>query len=131
MVDLSYRLYPVRTAAILTGTYVASPVNYGDSGKDVKQVNQLVLLVDFTIGDLDSAEIKVEFSADGTNWYQEVVESATAGVIAVYAAERSLASTGKYRIPVKIKDRFVRVSAKGTGTATSSSMAIGAVIGIS
>ena len=37
---------------------------------------------------------------------------------------RQFAATGKYRIPIKINDQYIRVSIKGTGTVTSSSAKI-------
>lgn len=131
MTDFSYKLIPVRSAAILTGTYVAFPINYDSSVRDVNQVNQLMLHVYFTKGSLTTAELKIETSADNVTWVQECVESVTAGVISEVLAERQLSATGNYRIPVPIKDRYIRVSVKGTGTATSSSMTINAVIGVS
>lgn len=131
MRDLTYKFYTVRTSAILTTSYVASNVNLGSDFKDINQLNQLVLLVDFTKGSLTTAEIKLEFSPDGTNWYQEVAESVSTGTSTVTAVERQFSTTGKYRIPVPVKDRFIRLSAKGTGTVTSSSLGINAVVGVS
>jgi len=40
-------------------------------------------------------------------------------------------STGKYRLPIEVKDRYIRVSVKGTGTVTNSSCTLDAVIGVS
>jgi len=51
----------VRSAAILTGSYVAGSVIGHDVSKiDIsRQANQLILLVDFTLGSLTSAEMLV------------------------------------------------------------------------
>lgn len=120
-----YVLRPVRSAAILTGSYVAGTVL--DS---THQYNQLVLYVDFTIGSLTSLQVKVEFSADGTAYYQETVATFSAGTSTAVVNEYSMAATGKYRIAIPVSDRYVKVSAKGTGTATASSCAIDAVLAV-
>lgn len=128
---LDYKTLPIRPAAILTGSYVASPVDF--SGPDVlpEAENQIVLYVDFTIGNLTSAQLIMEFSADNTNWYQESYEEVpTAGVANCVPYTRSISASGTYRFAVPIKDRYIRVSAKGTGTATGSSMTITGIIGI-
>lgn len=114
----------IRSAAILTTSYVA--------GTDIEEVydrNQLIILVDFTKGSLTSAELKIEFSPDGTNWFQETATSVTGGTISESLAEHALTATGKYRISVPINDRKIRISVKGTGTVTSSSIAVKAIIG--
>lgn len=116
----------LRASAILTALYVTSgTVLKDESGLS----NQLVLLVDFTIGSLTSASIKIEFSDDQTNWYQETTDSISSGVITVSLATHKLLASGPYRIPIEIKDRYIRVSAIGDGTATGSLMAINAVLG--
>lgn len=114
----------IRSSVILTGSYVASTVL-----SEVHGQNQLVLYVDFTKGSLTTAEIKVEFSTDGTNYYQEVSELPNSGSTAVSLVERVLSATGAYQIFVPIKARYVKVSAKGTGTVTNSLMAITAIVG--
>ena len=121
---------PVRTAAILTNSYVAGTVIGADNITQVSLENQLILYVDFTIGSLTTAEIKIEFSADGTNWVQETFESISAGVATETLGLRQFSASGPYRIAIRIKDRYIRVSAKGTGTLTSSSMAVHAIVGV-
>jgi hypothetical protein len=118
----------VRTSAILTTGYVAGTV-IGPLAGDPVNKNQLTLLVDFTIGSLTTAEIKIEFSTDGSNYYQEVTETVSGGIVSVNQAYRQLGATGQYRIALPIKESYIRVSAKGTGTVTSSLMAIKAILG--
>jgi hypothetical protein len=130
-----YRYMPIRDAAILTTSYVAGnvigvkapPYMAGPVGL----YNQLILYVDFTKGSLTTAELLIEFSDNQTDWYQETVDdiAAATGIITEHNAVRTLTATGKYRIPIKINDQFIRVSIKGTGTVTSSSVAINAIIG--
>ena len=43
--------------------------------------------------------------------------------------EHSMAATGNYSFAIPIETRFIRISAKGTGTVTASSMTIDAVLG--
>lgn len=124
-----YKTYTVRAAAILTNGFVAGTVLGG--GLDlVEGQNQLVIYIAFTIGSLNDGRIKVEFSPDNTTWYQETeAATLTAGVLADTNVVHAYAAAGNYRISVPIKDRYIRISAIGTGTVTDSSMAITAVIG--
>ena len=121
--------FTVRAAAILTGSYVAGTViNLAESA-----FNQLIINSSFTIGSLTSAEIKVEFSKDGTTYYQESVgdTTTTAGTDLVKVLEHSISATGNYRlaIPILPGETYIKISAKGTGTVTSSSLAINATLG--
>lgn len=130
-----YEQRTVREAAILTTSYVAGTVvkrdnsHLSENKQHIENFDQLILLVEFTIGSLTDARIKVEFSSDGTTYYQESYGSTSAGVRTVRVLESKLTASGNYRIPIDIKDRFIRISAKGTGTVTGSSLAISAVLG--
>lgn len=128
-----YQIYSVRAAAILTNSYVAgtiigSPTGVGENIQ--YQENQLVLLVQFTIGSLTSASIKIETSPDNTTFFQECGGVYAAGVTTVTQNTYLLSASGNYRIPVPIKDRYFKISVIGTGTLTSSSMAIQAMMGV-
>lgn len=125
-----YGIMPVRTAAILTNSYVAGTIIGADNLNHNELNNQLILLVDFTLGSLTNGEIKVEFSSDGTNYYQETFASITANVETDTVGTHQMTATGAYRIPIQTKDRFVKVSARGNGTVTSSSMKIQAIYGV-
>lgn len=119
-----YTKKAVRSAAVLTGSYVAGTV------LDCQPFNQLILIVDFTIGSLTSAEIKVEFADNSAgSFYQVCFESISAGTNTVTLGEYKIAATGKYRIAIPIKDRWVKISAKGTNTVDGSSLAIDALLG--
>jgi hypothetical protein len=115
----------VRSAAILTGSYVAGTVL-----EQTHEANQIILLIDFTKGSLTSLEIKVEFSPDNTTFYQETFQAISSGTATETLGEHTFTATGKYRIPVQIMDRYIKVSAKGTGTVTSSSVTVDALLGI-
>jgi len=114
----------VRAAAILTGSYVAGTVI--DTGGIY---NQVLLNVVYTKGSLTSAEIKIEFSSDNLTFYQETNPSVSTGTTTETLAEHQISATGNYRIPVPILDRYIKISAKGTGTATGSSMTIDLSLG--
>lgn len=142
-----YRYMPIRDAAILTTSYVigniigkvpntlaANPPTPIYIGGPVGLLNQLILYVDFTKGSLTTAELIVEFNNDCTDdngWYQETEDdiAASTGIITERNVVRQFGASGKYRIPIKINDQFIRVSIKGTGTVTSSSAKINAIIG--
>lgn len=133
---------PIRSAAILTTGYIAGPI-IGDTAPNPNEqyfvgptglYNQLILYVDFTLGSLTTAELIIEFSDQvGANadWYQETEDDLTdsTGINTERNMTRQFAATGKYRIPVKVNDNFMRVSVKGTGDVTGSSMKVGAIIG--
>lgn len=130
MQDISPAI-PIRASAVLTNGYVAATVLGAATESSQNGLrNQLMLLVDFTLGSLTSAQIKVEFSPDGTDYYQETFGAIAAGVETDTLGVHTLTATGKYRIPIPCKDNFVKISAQGTGTVTNSLMAIKAVVGI-
>lgn len=125
MAQNDYVQKAVRTAAILTNSYVAGTVL-----ENTHNYNQLIVLVDFTKGSLTSGEIKVEFSPDGTTYYQETFQAVSAGVATESLGTHTFAATGKYRISIPVKDKYIKISANGTGTVTSSEMAVVALLGI-
>ncbi len=117
---------------MLTNSYVQYVLGFGTDGLPVNLNNQLILYVHFTKGSLTTAEIIIEFSHDGiNNWVQETYDdiAASTGIVTERPMVRQLAASGDYRIPVPINDQHIRVSVKGTGTVTSSLMAVDAIIG--
>lgn len=123
-----YKSYAVRSASILTNSYVAGTV-LGGGEYNTQNQNQLLLAIDFTIGALTTAEIKVEFSLDGTTYYQETSSAISGGISSETLLEHQLSASGKYMLAIPIKYPYVKVSAKGTGVLTNSSMKIDAIIG--
>jgi len=122
--QIQHQLYPVRTAAILTNSYVAGTV------VKTNGANQLTVLIAFTIGSLTTGEVKIEFSNDGSTYYQESFSTVSAGVDTVTLESHKMAATGNYRLALPIIDNYVKISAIGNGTLTSSSMAIDVVVGV-
>lgn len=118
-------VHPVRASAILTTSYVAGTVVSMDNQ------NYIGILVEFTKGSLTSLEVKVESSIDGgTTFGQQQTESASNGTVTSDGAFYQYDTTGNYWIVINplLADQ-VKISAKGTGTVTSSSLKLTAVTG--
>ncbi len=129
---LPYGFVNVRSAAILTTSYVAGTVIGPDYEGAVipSEANQLIVYTSFTIGSLTSGELKVEFSNDGTTYYQQTFTSVSGGTSTASLGNYTWTATGNYRFEIPIKDNYIKISVKGTGTVTSSSMTVDAIIGI-
>lgn len=129
---MEYTLYNIRPATILTTGYVAGtvigPTNEGSVIPS--QANQMIVYASFTIGSLTSAELKIEFSNDGTTYYQQTFTSVSGGTSTASIGNYTWNATGNYRLEIPIKDNYIKISVKGTGTVTSSSMTVDAVIGV-
>ena len=123
--DNNFLPHNIRTAAILTNSYVAGHTIYSKIND-----NELVVYIAFTKGSLTSAEIKVDFY-DKTQdaWFQETFSTISAGTETDSIGEHTISATGNYRLLIPVKDSDIRISAKGTGTVTGSSMAISSVTG--
>lgn len=121
-----------RESAILTNSYVTGTVLYGapfyNAIEGLGDFNQLKLRVEFTVGSLDSAEIKIEFAENtgdkNYEWTQQTVESVTSGSVNLSLAENKLTTSGVYEINIPINCSAIRVSVKGTGTVTGSSIGV-------
>lgn len=128
----------IRASAVLTTSYVAS------SMVDVGNCNEVVLYVAFTKGSLTTAELKFQFSpldrpveSTDADWYDYPISNTAAGStssdeflapLRVYVQQ--LDTTGNKMFPIPAKARKFRVKAKGTGTVTSSLLAIRCVAGV-
>ena len=122
--DHEYKTHIVRASVIPTTSYVAGTVI-----EKTRDNNQLNVYVSLTFGSLTSAEVKVEFSADGTTYYQETFSAVSTVTSTESLGEHKFGAGGNYRLEIPLKDNFVKISAKGTGTLTNSLMAISAVLG--
>ena len=134
MLLLKYLKKSIRSSVVLTNSYVAATV-LGPQGvapeADPVANNKLVLFIDFTIGSLTDARVKVEFSDDGTTYYQETnAGSPSSGVSTLTVNEYEMEATGKFTVVLDYTARYIKVSAKGTGTVTGSLMAIDAVLAV-
>lgn len=121
--DWAYLSKVVRTTAVLTDTYVAGTVI-----SPVDSFNQLLVYVKFTKSGASSGQIKIEFSDDGTNYYQETFSAISAWISTDTLWEHTLSTSGSYRIAVPIKDKYIKISSKVTWTVTTTDMLITAIL---
>lgn len=120
---------PIRRASILTNSYVEATIFWQDDNEQQEANNQVVLYVDLTLWSLTSAEIKIEFSNDWVTYYQDTFLAVSWTTATCSLWEYNLWASWRYRIAIPTKDRYIKVSAKGTWTVTWSSMAIVANMG--
>jgi hypothetical protein len=128
----------LRASLIPTTAYVAS------SPQRIKGWNQLVVVMDLTLGSLTSAQMQVEMASPSGNatpaagdWYAYTARAAadptvSAGLapIAVGRAAFSFSLTDRYAIPLdRVVGKWIRVQVKGTGTLTNSLIAVSMVEG--
>ena len=118
------RLMAVREAATLTTSYVAS------DSYSVQGANQLQLLVSFTKGDSDGCRLKIEFSEDETNWYQESMMSEFPSLSDVKhtPVTRKIEDSANLVISVPVSSSFFRVSAQGITSGVDTSLSVLATI---
>ena len=118
------KMVTVREAAALTTSYVVS------DSFNIQGANQLQLLVSFTKGDSEGCRIKIEFSPDGSNWYQE---SRISDFLTTDDAEhepviRKILDSGNISISVPISTCFFRASSMALTSGTGTSLSIRATI---
>ena len=113
----------LQAPTILTNAYVSAGVVTG-----LKQYNQLDIILLLTLGSLTSAQLKVEYSIDGTNWYQDSTITVAGGVTTVTLNVYSFTASGNYRISVPVSTQQVRISVIGTGSVAGSSAGISTVL---
>lgn len=117
----NYNFNNIRSEAILTDAYVAATII-----ENAQNYSRLVIDAYFTIGSLTDCQIKIETSWDGVKYTQETASSISGGVNTNALLVHKLAATGNYEIIVPITARFIKISAIGTGTATSSKLELDA-----
>lgn len=120
---VNYLNKAVRAAAEPTTSYVAGTVI-----DDCENFNQLDVLVQYTKASSTSAEIKVEFSVDGSVYFREANATASSGTTTLVLNEYTFGASGNYRIEIPISCRYVKISAKVTGTEAASSITVDAVL---
>jgi len=125
-----YTLQSIRAAAILTTSYVAWTVLGQTDSNTNQELNQLVLYIDFTIWSLTSVELKIEFSDDWVNFYQQVWVDISWWTATCTALEYSFDASWSFELATPMKAKFVRVSSKGTWTVTSSSLTVQGILWI-
>lgn len=117
----------IRASLILTASYVAGTVL-----TDVERYNQLILALKYTKGSLTSFQVKVEFSYDGVNFFQQTFLAVSGAVStgAVGSYTFAPAASANFQLEIPIKAHSIKVSVKGTGTMTNSLLEVKGVLGI-
>ena len=109
----------VREAAELTTSSVTS------ERFNIQGANQLQLLVSFTKGDSDGCRLKIEFSEDEANWYQESEYSVyETGDVRHEPIFRKIESSSDIVVSVPVSASFFRVGAAAIGSGTGTSLSI-------
>lgn len=130
MSNLQYTSRQIRTGAILTTSYVSADVLGLDDNNTAQTLNQSVLLIDLTIWSLTSMELKIEYSDDNINFYQQSFIDISWGTATVSEWEYTFTASGTYEISNPFKARFFKASVKWTWTVTGSSCAVKGIIGM-
>lgn len=122
---INFTQHTFRSAAVLTTAYVPGTVFDGGDG-----FNTLDLLISFTKSSATSLEWKIEYSHDGTTYFQETTEATTAPTATsrelehtIVAANQTAATQG-YRYRIAASSRYIKVSVKVTGTVTTTSATV-------
>jgi len=126
---LHYTARVIRDAAILTTSYVAADVLWLNDNNKAQEANQSVLFIDLTLWSLTSMELKVEFSDDWVNYYQQTFVDVNGWTITPSLWEYTFTADWAYEISNPFKSQNMKISVKGTWTVTSSSCAIKWIIG--
>jgi len=110
----------LREDAILTTSYVSS------SDIRLTVYHDIGLFFELTKGSLTSFQYKVQWSHDGTTWFDEATETVAASSITdtVCSYTHTLTGNTNYYKPLPYRGNYLRVRVKGTGTATGSSCAV-------
>ena len=115
------------------GVITLSPVTLTATGSDnraqidVDGMQQLVLYIRYTVGSAETNNVLtmlLDFSPDGTNFYQEATEAVSTSTITEYQATRVFtgASAGAYslRVAIPIADlKKIRIAFSETGVASN------------
>lgn len=123
--SVQYNRVIVRASVILTNSYVAGTII-----DNCENFNQLNIFLKFTKGSLTDLDVKVEFSDDGVNYYQETFQ-ALSGDTATETAGLHTFATGaptSYMLAIPINCSKVKISSIGNGTVTNSLLEVTAVV---
>ena len=130
MSNLQYIAREIRSAAVLTTSYVAADVLWLDDNNRAQELNQSVLFIDLTLWSLTSVELKIEYSDDGVNYYQQTFLDISWGTATASLWEYTFTADWAYEISNPFKAKFMKVSAKWTWTVSWSSCTIKWIIWI-
>lgn len=114
-------------AVTLTNAY--ADANSGS--KDVNEISRAALLVNYTTGATEtnnSIEVKIEFGPTDSELYRTSNKSDSSGTSTLTAQEftfvgAAAATSYKFRIPLDLADKVIKVSVKETGVVTNAGTA--------
>ncbi|KKN55841.1 hypothetical protein LCGC14_0578320 [marine sediment metagenome] len=106
----------LRDSAILTNAYVTTNYTKLLGYRDVAPYFKM------TQGSLTSFQYIIQFSHNGTDWFNEVTETVGAGTITDTALVYTYTYTGddNFMKTIPFNGSYIRLKVKGTGTVTSS-----------
>lgn len=78
--------------------------------------NQLQVYLGLTKGAATSFDLLVEYSNDGTKWFQETFETITGGSAAMSLGLYNFTASGNYTVSLPIKSGRVRLSLRANGS---------------
>jgi len=113
----------VRNKTSLTTGYVASATVL-----EIDNINQVVLLTDFTIGSSAGCQIKVEFSADESSWYQESITEPSGDNLVHSPLVHIIDQTSTPVISFPVAHPYARISVMAINDASSASLGIDATL---
>lgn len=108
----------LRAAAILTTSYVAATV------LDITGIGQVQLLCNFTKGGSDGCRLKIEFSNDGTNYWQESRMQWDGTDYVHTVMTRKIDATAALVISLPVSALYMKVSAAAITAATTTSLTL-------
>jgi ribosome-interacting GTPase 1 len=91
--------------------------------------NQLSLDIDFTKGSLTNCLIKIYTKKEGGEWVTLPSLSISAGVVTVNDLVITLTASTKFNFETPINAKHIRIGVQGTGTVTSSLLALNVALG--
>ena len=115
----------VREEAVIGAAY--DPTYIIDN---VRGYNQMVVNVELTIGELDNAQLRIEFSPDRVTWFRETAASVDGLISTDEPIVHRFERTANFAIPVPITTNYVRLAVAGNGDVTDSLMAINVDLGV-
>ena len=130
MSNLQYISKTIRSATILTNSYVEWTVLWLDDNNTAQVLNQSVLFLDITLWSLTSVELKIEYSDDWINYYQQTFIDISWWTATASLWEYTFTTDWSYEISNPFKAKYLKASVKGTWTVTWSACWIKGIIWI-
>lgn len=116
------RRISVREASALTIAYVTSEAIY------IEGADNIGMLVSFTLGSSDGCRIKIEFSYDEVNWYQEPNYTVSGSDEIYKPITKKLESSMNIQIDFPVANRYMRISVAAITSGSGTSLTIVAVL---